>query len=72
MSDGAVKVDFKKTMKLFWQPPAGRFSVVEVPPLQFAMIDGAGDPNTAPAYAKAIECCAGRRGAAHRFRKPHR
>jgi hypothetical protein len=55
MSDGAVKVNFKKTMKLFWQPPAGRFSVVEVPPLQFAMIDGAGDPNTAPAYAKAIE-----------------
>ncbi|WEG08882.1 GyrI-like domain-containing protein [Microbacterium horticulturae] len=33
----------------------GRFDVVEVPPLSFLMIDGRGDPNTAPAYREAIE-----------------
>lgn len=49
------KVDFKKTMKALWQPPAGRFVTVEVPAMQFLMVDGKGDPNTAPAYARAVE-----------------
>lgn len=39
------KVDFKKTMKPYWQPPAGKFTIVDVPKLQFLMIDGKGDPN---------------------------
>ena len=30
-------------------------AVVEVPELPFVMIDGHGDPNTAPAYAEAVE-----------------
>ena len=29
-------------------------SVLEVPPLQYLMVDGAGDPNTAPEYAEAV------------------
>ncbi|SDA89944.1 GyrI-like domain-containing protein [Mesorhizobium qingshengii] len=49
------KVDFKKIMKAFWQPPAGVFSLVDVPKLQFAMIDGKGDPNTSEEYRHAIE-----------------
>lgn len=49
------KVDFKKIMKAFWQPPAGVFSLVDVPKLQFAMIDGKGDPNTSEDYRHAIE-----------------
>lgn len=49
------KVDFKKTMKAFWQPPAGRFVLVELPPLPFLMIDGAGDPNTSADYKRALE-----------------
>lgn len=32
----------------------GRFDLVEVPPLQFLMIDGHGDPNTSPDYVDAI------------------
>jgi hypothetical protein len=48
------KLDFKKTMKPFWQPPKGKFEVVEVPQLLFVRVDGKGDPNTAPAYAAAI------------------
>lgn len=49
------KVDFRKTMKALWQPPADRFTVVEVPRMRFAMVDGRGDPNTAPAYREAVE-----------------
>ena len=32
----------------------GRFSVVDVPPLDYLMVDGHGDPNTAPAYQDAV------------------
>ena len=46
------KIDFKKAMKPYWQPPADRFTVVEVPRLSFLMIDGQGDPN-GPAFAEA-------------------
>lgn len=49
------KVDFKKTMKPLWQPSAKDFSIVEVPPMQFAMIDGKGDPNTSADYAAAVQ-----------------
>lgn len=49
------KIDFKKTMKPFWNPPREWFVLVEVPLLNFLMIDGKGDPNTAPAYAAAVQ-----------------
>lgn len=49
------KLDFKKTMKAYWQPPVGAFVVVEVPKLTFAMVDGKGDPNTAEAYRTAVQ-----------------
>lgn len=48
------KIDFKKAMKPYWAPPVGRFVVVDIPELAFAMIDGAGDPNTSPDYAHAV------------------
>ncbi len=49
------KLDFKKSMKALFSPPAGRFSLVEVPRLQFLMIDGKGDPNVSPDYTRAVE-----------------
>jgi len=49
------KVDFKKTLKTLYNPPAGKFVIVDVPPLNYFMVDGAGDPNKAPAYKEAIE-----------------
>jgi hypothetical protein len=49
------KIDLKKTLKPLYSPPRGKFVIVNVPPLQYFMIDGKGDPNTAPAYAEAIE-----------------
>ena len=49
------KIDFRKVHKPLYNPPMGDFVVVEVPPMQFVMVDGAGDPNTAPAYRTAVE-----------------
>lgn len=51
-----AKIDLKKTLKSLYSAPAsGEFASVEVPPMQFAKVDGEGDPNTAPAYRSAVE-----------------
>ena len=49
------KVDFKKELKHLYRPSAKSFEVVDVPPMQYLMIDGHGDPNTAQEYQDAIE-----------------
>jgi hypothetical protein len=49
------KTDIKKTHKALYRPPVGEFAIIEVPALNYFMIDGAGDPNTAPTYKAAIE-----------------
>jgi hypothetical protein len=48
-----MKVDLKQQISSY-RAPAGRFAVVDVPPLQYLMIDGHGDPNTSPAYRDAV------------------
>ncbi|MGB9358385.1 MAG: GyrI-like domain-containing protein, partial [Acidimicrobiia bacterium] len=50
-----AKLDLKKQYREFYNPSAKRPSIVDVPEMQFLMIDGAGDPNTSVAYAEAIE-----------------
>ncbi|MBN1992969.1 MAG: GyrI-like domain-containing protein [Anaerolineae bacterium] len=50
-----TKLDFKKELKHLYQPSAKKFEVVDVPPMQYLMIDGRGDPNTAPEYQEAVE-----------------
>jgi hypothetical protein len=49
------KIDLKAEYKLLYSAPAKDFVLVEVPSLSYLMFDGAGDPNTAPEYAQAIE-----------------
>ncbi|PZP86972.1 MAG: hypothetical protein DI592_04105 [Stenotrophomonas maltophilia] len=49
------KIDFKKRDRALYQPPVGRFVTVDVPPLPYVMVDGHGDPNTAPAYLQAVQ-----------------
>lgn len=49
------KVDFKKELKHLYRPAKAEFSVVDVPTMQFLMVDGHGDPNVAQAYAEAVE-----------------
>ena len=48
------KVDFKKTLKHLYAPKK-KFEIVDVPEMQFIMVDGHGDPNTAQEYADAVE-----------------
>jgi hypothetical protein len=48
-----MKVDFKKTLDSY-QAKQGQFRILEVPPLQYLMIDGHGDPNTAPEFNDAL------------------
>ena len=48
------KVDFKKDLKEFYSPPR-KFVIVEVPEMQFLMVDGHGDPNVAQEYQDALE-----------------
>lgn len=48
------KIDFKKPLKSLYAPSKKDFSVIEVPEMAFSMIDGHGDPNTAPAYSEAV------------------
>ena len=49
------KVDFKKQLEHLYRPPAKNAVAVEVPVMNFLMLDGAGDPNSAPAYGEAVE-----------------
>ncbi len=50
-----IKIDYKKELKTLYRASTKEVTLVEVPPLNFLMIDGQGDPNTAPAYAEAVE-----------------
>jgi hypothetical protein len=49
------KADYRKELKELYAPPAREVVEVEVRPLSFLMVDGQGDPNTAPAYQEAVE-----------------
>jgi hypothetical protein len=53
------KIDLKKQFKHLYQPSAKEFSVVDVPPLNFLMIDGTGDPNTSQDFKDAMEALYG-------------
>ena len=48
-------LDLKKDLKLLYATLPGRVMLLDVPPLNFLMIDGTGNPNTAPAYAGAVQ-----------------
>ena len=48
------KVDFKRTLDGY-SARRGVFRVLDVPDMQYLMVDGHGDPNTAPAFSAALE-----------------
>jgi hypothetical protein len=49
------KIDFKKRLKQLYSAPAKVPVIVEVPPLSFIMIDGAGDPSSSPGFQAAVQ-----------------
>jgi len=48
------KIDFKKTQKEFYQPNAQEPVIIEVPEMQFLMIDGMGSPGDSQEYQDAL------------------
>jgi hypothetical protein len=49
------KLDLKKTLKYLYEPSAKAFSVVDVPAMNFIMVDGHGNPNTSQEYVEALQ-----------------
>jgi hypothetical protein len=50
-----AKIDYKKEFKQLFKPSAKQVEIVEVPKMNFLMIDGEGDPNTSAEYQEAVE-----------------
>jgi len=50
-----MKIDFKKELKHLYNPSSKKVVIVDVPKMNFLMVDGAGDPNTAKEYKDAVE-----------------
>jgi hypothetical protein len=49
-----AKLDYKRELRELYAP-GGEPVIVDVPDLAYLMIDGHGDPNTAPEFSEAIE-----------------
>jgi hypothetical protein len=49
-----TNLDMKKTLKHLYTPSAKEVNVVTVPPLNYLMIDGEGNPNTSPIYPQTV------------------
>jgi hypothetical protein len=49
------KIDFKKELKHLYRPSAKQFEVVDIPEMNFLMVHGHGNPNTAQTYKEAVE-----------------
>jgi hypothetical protein len=49
------KLDFKKDLKRLYNPPTKKFTIVDVPQMNFLMVDGHGNPNNNPDYQAVVE-----------------
>jgi len=49
------KVDVKKDFRELYRVSKGEPVLVDVPPMNYLMLDGSGDPNTSKEYADAVE-----------------
>ena len=49
------KIDYKKELKHLYKPSAKDVVIVNVPQMNFLMIDGEGDPNTSQTFQDAVE-----------------
>lgn len=48
------KIDFKKELRELYNPPK-KNGLIDVPTMNYLMVDGKGDPNTSPDFQAAIE-----------------
>ena len=49
------KIDYKKELEHLYKHSVNKVGIVEVPQMNFLMIDGEGDPNTSRSFQDAIE-----------------
>ena len=49
------KIDYKKELKYLYGPSAKKIEFIDVPTMNFLMIDGQGNPNTSQEYKNAVE-----------------
>jgi len=50
-----IKTDYKKELRQLYQPTGQEITEMDIPPLNFVMIDGSSDPNKSQEYQAAIE-----------------
>lgn len=49
------KIDFKKELQHLYRPSTKSVEIVDVPQLNFLMVDGMGDPNSSQTFKEAVE-----------------
>ncbi len=49
------RLDFKQELRQLYRPTAKTVAEVDVPTMNFLMVDGMGDPNASQSYAEAVE-----------------
>lgn len=49
-----TKIDFKQTLDSY-KAKRGEFEIIDIPPMQYLMVDGHGDPNTSQEFVDALE-----------------
>jgi hypothetical protein len=49
------RIDFKKAFRHLYQPSAKEVVQIDVPTMNYVMVDGEGDPNTTQAFSDAVE-----------------
>ena len=49
------KIDYKQELRHLYKSPTKEVVAIDVPAFNYLMVDGEGDPNTAQAYADAVE-----------------
>lgn len=54
-----TKLDLRQQLKYLYNPSVKDVVMVTVPDMRFLMIDGAGNPNTSPAYQEVLEALYG-------------
>jgi hypothetical protein len=50
-----AKIDYLKQFKHLYSPSAKNVEIVDVPEMNFLMIDGEGNPNTSQGFKDAVE-----------------
>jgi hypothetical protein len=50
-----AKIDYKKELRHFYQASVKEVGIVDVPQMNFLMIDGEGNPNTSKPFQEAVE-----------------